>query len=298
VAAEQQARTRLRIEISVLGQNRRGLPKLLDHNESEGWVVTEYFPGGTLEDHLLNFAGNAFLSLTAFRSLVETVAALHTDSIFHRDIKPANIFISHDGMLLLGDFGIAFLPNLPERPTFTNESVGPRDYMPPWAETEERLEKVEGQFDVYELGKVLWCMAAGRLKLIREWHKRQDFDLRAKFQNDPHMHMVNAILDKCLNEDPEKVLSHAGLLLIEVDAHLRVMRRGGQMLREGVPRPCRVCGQGFYQPAGGTSGQVLGLATYVDIQGTPPGRRQDGGGLYAGFFVCDSCGNMQLFMTR
>lgn len=35
---------------------------------------------------------------------------------------------------------IALLPNLPERLTFTNESVGPRDYMPPWAETEERLE--------------------------------------------------------------------------------------------------------------------------------------------------------------
>jgi serine/threonine protein kinase len=167
-AAERQARARLRVEIDVLGQNRRGLPRLLDHNESGGWVVTEYFPRGTLEDYLLNYAGNAFLSLTAFHSLVETVAGLHKDNIFHRDIKPANIFMGNDGQLILGDFGIAFLPNLPERLTFTQESVGPRDYMPPWAETEDRLEEVGGQFDVYELAKVLWCMVAGRLKLVRE----------------------------------------------------------------------------------------------------------------------------------
>jgi serine/threonine protein kinase len=233
--AEQQALGRLKIEVTVLGQNRRGLPKLLDSNESERWIVTEYFPGGTLEDHLLRYTGNPVLSLTAFHSLVETVAALHKDNIFHRDIKPANVFIGNDGGLILGDFGIAFLPNLPERLTFTNESVGPRDYMPPWAETEDRLEKVDGTFDVYELGKLLWCMVAGRLKLIREWYKRPEFDLVLKFPNDPQVHMVNAILDKCLHESPDKCLPRASELLLVVDAHLSVMLRGGQMLREGYP---------------------------------------------------------------
>lgn len=234
---EQQALGRLRVETDVLGQNRRGLPKLLDSKESERWIVTEYFSGGTLEDNLPRGAGNAFFCLSIFRSLVETVAALHKDDIVHRDIKPANIFVSNDGNLFLGDFGIAFLPNLPERLTFTNESVGPRDYMPPWAETELRLEEVGAQFDVYELGKLLWCMVAGRLKLLREWYKRREFDLTVRFPNDPRMHMINAILEKCLSENPEKILSHAGLLLIEVDAHLNVMRQGGQMLRDGVPRP-------------------------------------------------------------
>src|SRR5262249_8116937 len=155
-------------------------------------------------------------------------------------------------------------------------------------ETEERLEKVAGNFDVYELGKLLWCMVAGRLKLVREWYKRREFDLTVRFPNDPQMHMINAILDKCLDEVPEKCLPHAGELLPWVDAHLNVMRRGGQMLREGVPRPCRVCGQGFYQRAGGASGQVLGMGTYVNLVGNPPGRRQDGGGLFATYFVCDS----------
>src|SRR6266478_3136155 len=111
--AEQQALNRLQIETKVLAQNRRGLPRLLDSNESERWIVTEYYPGGTLEDHALKYQGNPLLALTAFRPLVETVAALHKDNIFHRDIKPANIFMGNGGGLILGDFGIAFLPNLP-----------------------------------------------------------------------------------------------------------------------------------------------------------------------------------------
>jgi len=294
-AAEQQALERLKIEIAVLGQNRRGLPRLLDSDESKQWIVTEYLPGGTLEDNLRRYMGDPILSLTAFRSLVETVAALHKDNIFHRDIKPANVFVGSDGGLVLGDFGIAFLPNLPERLTFTHESVGPRDYMPPWAETEDRFENVEGNCDVYELGKLLWCMVAGRLKLIREWYKRPDFDLTVKFQNDPRMHMINAILDKCLHERPEKCLPVASDLLLVVDAHLSVLRRGGQMLRDGVPRPCRICGTGFYQASGGTSEKALGLP--VSVSAGYPGSWRHEGALYARFFVCDYCGNVELFRT-
>jgi serine/threonine protein kinase len=291
---EQQALARLGVEVNVLGQNRSGLPKLLDSNKSAGWIVTEYFRGGTLEDHLERGVGNALLCLTMFRPLVETVAALHKDEIFHRDIKPANIFIGSDGGLVLGDFGIAFLPNLPERLTLTNESVGPRDYMPPWAETELRLEEVGGQFDVYELGKLLWCMVAGRLKLVREWYKRREFDLTARFPNEPRMHMINAILEKCLSENSGKVLPHASLLLIEVDAHLNVMRRGGQMLRDGVPRPCRVCGQGFYRPSPGVAGQALGLPLHARMEG---GGWRHEGAFYASPYICDSCGNVELFKT-
>jgi serine/threonine protein kinase len=288
-AAEQQALGRLKIEIAVLGQYRRGLPRLLDSNESEHWIVTELCSGGTLEDHVLRYRGNTLLSLITFRQLVESVAVLHKENIFHRDIKPANIFIGDDGNRILGDFGIAFLPDLPERLTFTNESVGPHDYMPPWAETEERLEKVSGAFDVYMLGKLLWCMVAGRLKLIREWYTRPEFDLTVKFQGDPQMHMINAILEKCLHDSPEKCLPRAGELLLVVEGHLNVMRRGGQMLRDGVPRPCRVCGIGFYKQEGaGPKGSQAGTQLLDD-------NRVHVGVIYFRPLVCDYCGHVEFF---
>ena len=152
---------------------------------------------------------------------------------------------------------------------------------------------MDGKFDVYELGKVLWCMVAGRLKLVREWHRRREFDLTVKFPNDPSMHMVNAILDKCLTENPEECPSQASELLLWVDAHLSVMRRGGQMLREGTPRPCRVCGQGLYEP-GGTRGQVVGLPSG---SGPTSASWRHEGALYASLFVCNYCGNIQFFRT-
>ena len=45
--------------------------------------------------------------------------------------------------------GIVFLPDQPKRLTRTNESVGPHDYMPPWADVGGRLGDVHPNFDVY-----------------------------------------------------------------------------------------------------------------------------------------------------
>jgi serine/threonine protein kinase len=130
--AEQQALGRMQNEIAILKQNRPGLLKLLDSNESERWIVTEYCRQGTLERHLQEYRGNAGLALKSLLPLVQTAGELHKVPVVHRDIKPQNIFIGEQGELLLGDFGIVFLPNQAERLSFTGESVGPRDFMPPW----------------------------------------------------------------------------------------------------------------------------------------------------------------------
>jgi serine/threonine protein kinase len=195
-AAEQQALGRMKREIEVLEQNRPGLVKLLDRNESENWIVTEYCANGTLEQHLARYKGNVKLALTSFLSLVKTVLELHKETIVHRDIKPQNIFVGDGNELLLGDFGIVFLPNQPDRLSVTNESVGPRDFMPPWVFLGDLPGEISPAFDVYMLGKVLWCMVAGRLKLHREDFLHPQLNVVKMWPNDPDMHMVNTILGK------------------------------------------------------------------------------------------------------
>src|SRR5262249_40626295 len=149
-------------EIDVLAENRPGLPKLLGSNVNERWMATEYFTNGNLEDHLLDYRGNPALALKAFRTVVKTVSLLHKEGIVHRDIKPANIFIGSDPGLILGDFGLVFVPDKAPRITaYRGETVGAGDFIPPWGDTGRRLEKVRPSFDVYMLGKVLWCMVAG-----------------------------------------------------------------------------------------------------------------------------------------
>ncbi len=198
----EEALGRLKNEVAVLRQGRPGLIKLLADNEAKHWIVTEYMPEGALDKHPTAFKGNALGALAAFRSLVETVSGLHEDEYIHRDIKPANVFISSYDELALGDFGIVFIPDAQgERLTLTNERVGPRDYMPQWADLGERLEKVHTNFDVYMLGKLLWCMVSGRLKLPREYHSRPPYDIKLMFPKDPHMVAVDTIIKKCVVEE-------------------------------------------------------------------------------------------------
>jgi serine/threonine protein kinase len=213
-------------------------------------MVTEYFPNGTLEKSPFRYKDQPILALRAFRSLVETVAnSLHKDGIVHRDIKPANVFIGDDGSLIPGDFGIAYVPGLAERVTLTHERVGPWDYMPQWADSGDRLDEVEPNFDVYMLGKLLWCMVAGRLRLPREYHRRPGFDLTTIFPDNRNMSLINSILDRCLVDDPQRCLPSAADLLEVIDEKLMMIEMGVPQLDQNgqIVLPCRVCGKGYYK---------------------------------------------------
>lgn len=159
----------------------------------------------------------------------------------------------------------------------------------PWGDIGERLENVHPNFDVYMLGKLLWCMVTGRLRLPREWHRRREYDVTEIFNTDPQMHSINEILDKCITDDPEKCLASARDLLAAVDHHLSIMSRGGQSLAEGVPRPCHVCGRGYYHAGelrrGVTGRPVVGLS----MAGYP---------ISFEIFLCDVCGHTELFKTE
>jgi tRNA A-37 threonylcarbamoyl transferase component Bud32 len=288
---EKQSLDRLKQEIQILKQNRPGLPKLLDSNESERWMVTEYFPEGTLEDNILRYKGKPDLALRAFLSLVNTVKALHDDDIVHRDIKPANVFVRSNDELVLGDFGIVFVPDQPARLTRTNESVGPHDYMPPWAETGGRLENIHATFDVYMLGKLLWCMVSGRLLLRREWFKEPQNDISMMFKDDPYAYTINTILEKCVVERAESCASITDLHAMVI-AYVQVFEHGGQPLNEGVPRPCHVCGVGTYQA------ELLNQenpAFRLALWNLPRGA--DTSAVNIRLYICDRCGHVEFFRS-
>jgi len=282
---EYEAIERLKNEVKALSQNRVGLPKLLAANERERWIVTELFPEGSLERHILKYRGKALPALRAFRSLVATTATLHADGYVHRDIKPANVFLRADDELILGDFGIVYMPAGSDRLTTTNERVGPRDYMPPWGDLGDRLEKVRPNFDVYMLGKLLWCMIAGRMKLPREYHRTTGVDLEALFPDDRNMGLVNSILDRCVVERPEQSLASSKELLAMTDETLT-------MIEHGVPQsdgsgklilPCRICGKGFYRD----QKTEVRIAAFNE-QNSPTDVRFR-------LFVCNVCTNYQFF---
>jgi serine/threonine protein kinase len=286
----EQAIGRLKNEITVLRQNRPGLVRLLDANENEKWVVTEYMPDGALDKNPTVYQGNALGALRAFKSLVETVAGLHKDKYVHRDIKPANVFLARREKLVLGDFGIVYIPDQQgERLTVTEERVGPRDYMPQWGDLGERLENVHAHSDVYMLGKLLWCMVTGRLKLPREYHDRPKYDIKILFPADAGMVAVDAIIKKCVVEEPDQCLASAVELLALVDEQLNILERGGQALMDGAPRPCHICGKGQYHKAELEKNVVGKPVVNLSLAGKP---------VEVSMFICDVCRHVQFFAEQ
>jgi serine/threonine protein kinase len=290
---EQQSLRRLQQEVNVLQENRPGLPMLLGSNVNERWMVTEYFSNGTLEDHLSEYKGKPALALKAFRSLVRTVSLLHKEGIVHRDIKPANIFVTKDHQLILGDFGLVFVPDQPPRLTASGESVGAGDFIPPWGDMGRRLENVKPNFDVYMLGKVLWCMVAGNPVLKREYFKEPDNDVTKLFPSDPHAHMINVILEHSVVERQEKCFSSADNLLLVVRTNLESIEQGGQLLQDGIPRICRVCGVGRYARLNLYQGN-----TSYNLRLWNSGGMTDISLIGVEVWECDTCHHLEFFRTN
>jgi len=280
---------RLKNEIKMLERGRPGLPRLLHSDVANRRIVTEYFPERSLDKNPVRYKGQVARALRAFRSVVQTVVDLHAENCVHRDIKPANIFVRSDDDLVLGDFGIVFVADQAERVTFVDERVGPRDFMPDWADRTERLENVESNIDIYELGKLLWCMVAGKPKLPREHFTKPEFDLTVQFPGNPDMYLINRILNHCVSEDPKKCIS-AGDLLSIVDVSLAALERGGQLIAAGVPRPCRVCGVGHYQVEKLATTHTSGsIRMWVGHAGGDTVR------IPVQVLACDSCGHVEFF---
>jgi serine/threonine protein kinase len=295
--ADRSALSRLQNEIQVLEKAHPGLVKILDSNDKERWIVTEYCSKGTLEMNLEKYKGDVQGSLAALVPLIKAVAGLHEQGIVHRDIKPQNIFVGANDELLLGDFGLVFLPDQPERLTRTGESVGPRDFMPPWVNLGPQPPKINPQFDVYMLGKVLWCMVTGRLKLHREDFREAELNVTDIFKFDPHMHAVNLILEKTVVSREKDCLGSATDLWPVAGKLLQIMRKGGQLLQPQVPRPCRVCGHGHYRPEGHIEGKPNPRAMLQFRRATNNGGEDSAGGIKIEAFVCDECGHIQFFKT-
>ncbi len=149
--------------------------KILDAGEQDDmlYIVMEYIDGGeTLATHcrpdrLLPFKAVAEIVYTCANALDYA----HRRGVVHRDIKPTNILLPRDGVLKIGDFGIA------QHTLYENTEVlglvGSPNYMSPEQVQEEAL---SGQTDLYSLGVVTFELLTGSVpfeatKLTQLVHK-------------------------------------------------------------------------------------------------------------------------------
>jgi serine/threonine protein kinase len=150
--------------------------KLLDHSaldaapgdDARQYLVMPHAKGGDLAKVMGRYAGKLDDVLTVAKQIALALQAAHAAGIIHRDVKPENILFPGDGHAIwVSDFGICLIQAREQRNTADGEVVGPAVFMAPELEGGGQF-KVTPDVDIYSLGKVVYFMITGGIRLPRE----------------------------------------------------------------------------------------------------------------------------------
>jgi len=121
------------------------------------FILMQYVEGHTLAeilDHRKKIGVGQAIKIV--REVVKGLAYAHRHDLVHRDVKPDNIFVTVDGDVKIGDFGLAVEVKKFRK---TDTIMGTPYYMPP---EQWRGERQDGRSDIYSLGVTFYYMVTGR----------------------------------------------------------------------------------------------------------------------------------------
>lgn len=132
----------------------------LADEDDKHWLVMEYVESDTLSQ-LIKREGALTPDQTAgiVGQAARALAAAHEAGIVHRDVKPSNILVTPDGIVKLGDFGIA---RTGADPTLTKTGMvtGSPGYIAPEVAAGETASRAS---DVWSLGATVFHAVTGNL---------------------------------------------------------------------------------------------------------------------------------------
>lgn len=147
------ARKMREVQILEALRSHEHIVELVDFWEAKNhlYIQTEFCENGNLKDFLLHtgYKGRLddFRIWKILLELSQGVKSIHDATFIHLDLKPANIFIDWEGVLKIGDFGMASV--WPAPPGLDGE--GDREYIGP--------EVLWGRFDkpadIFALGMIM-----------------------------------------------------------------------------------------------------------------------------------------------
>src|SRR6266478_1047391 len=126
------------------------------NEDGSAYLVMEFVPGKTLESVM---AAQGALPLARVGvwagDLANALNRAHRADIVHGDVKPANIFVTDEGHIKLGDFGIA---RYATQLSGSGKLVGTPAYLSP---EQIKGETQDHRSDIFSLGIILYQMATG-----------------------------------------------------------------------------------------------------------------------------------------
>lgn len=120
------------------------------------FYVMELVEGGSIKELIQSSGALPWqIVVNCGTQICSALQCAHNHGVIHRDLKPANLFLTRDGVVKLGDFGIARDLSASEL-TATGLTVGTHAYMAPEQITGDA--NISGKADLYALGCCLYEM--------------------------------------------------------------------------------------------------------------------------------------------
>ena len=103
-------------------------------------------------------------------AILDALDSCHSNNILHRNLTPSCIYLAEDGMVKLGDFDFARIPDTSMTLSFTGKPlpIKSHHYMAPELQANARM--ADARSDLYALGAIWYDM------LVRPGHS-EDIDL-------------------------------------------------------------------------------------------------------------------------
>lgn len=178
------------------------------HSPEAHYLVTEYFPAGSLELRIRNLM-TVRDSIDVFLQIAAALVTIHRSGLCHRDLKPANVMLRPDSSIVLIDFGLAMALESIQL-TKLGEVHGSPYYISP--EQVDGSSSGDHRSDLYSLGVMFYEMLTG----TRPFKGKTVFDVVYAHKHAPIPHLTgelakfDPIVQSLLNKDPEQRVQTAG----------------------------------------------------------------------------------------
>lgn len=216
-------------------------------NNSHHYVVMECLTGGNLANQILEGPMPIEHCLNWMKQLASGLSFAHKRGVVHQDIKADNIFITNEGDLKIGDFGLARLMVGRMHSNAALRGMGTPAYMSPEL---CRGESQDHRSDIYSLGVLFFEMATGHLP----FHARGMIEMAMKHTaaaipfagrlNPLVPEMLDKLIRRMMAKSPEERYQKASDVLTIIDDlifELRVARLGltqnRSVMRSGPVHP-------------------------------------------------------------